>query len=401
MANLRRQIRKPRFVIGNNGVFGKLQPFHREFVFAGETQKSIKAQLNFMSQPIGLAQSGATIDVWFYYVPLPVIWSDFPSWVMGDSTLSVPVANAVDGRSLWGTSVGDDAGTSGAYDHFAHEAYVSIVNNFFRDDENQISSASSPIGLPIVDKSMETSGDADLDAEDETIDVSSGSLSLKELERKRANLRYERRVEMMDGKYINWLKSQGVSANEALVDIPEFLGHYRRYVKPQRTVDQSTGFTVQHYAHDCTINLTKRRYYQEAGMIIGVYSVRPKIHLVGGYDTTSSIFRSSQQFPQVGQLAEHKMIMHADGESHGGYENETDNTPSTYMSIDAALFMGRHEAYNPVSGYIKTHDPSSDIDAMYPQSAWDAINIATEHDYSVDGVMSTTLVTPLQKLLPA
>ena len=206
----------------------------------------------------------------------------------------------------------------------------------------------------------------------------------------------------MDGKYINWLKNQGVNASEQLTDVPEFLGHYRRYIKPSRTVDQSNGFTVQHYGHECKIKLTKRRYFQEAGIVIGVYAVRPKVHLVGGLDTTSYMFETPQQFPQVGQLAEHKRVMNAGGLNRGGYENESDGTPSTYMSIDASLFKGRHQAFNVDSDYIKSHNPTNDADAMYPGTAWDNMLVTSQSvHYAVDGVVSHSLVTPLRKLLPA
>ena len=403
MANLRRQMRKPRFVIANKGKFGRLIPFHAEYVFAGETMKKLKASMNFMSKPIALAQSGATIDIWYYYVPLPIIWSDFPQWVMGDSTLNVPDTNYAGGRSLWGLSVGTDASLiAEGHDHFLHEAYVKVLNHYFRDDENQVATVSEPQAIPIVDQSAETTGDVDLENEDETIDVSGGSLSLKELERKRANLRYERRVEMQDGKYVNWLKNQGVNANEQLSEIPEFLGHYRRFVRPSRTVSQTTGFTVQHYGHDCSMELTKRRYFQESGMIIGVAAVRPKIHLTGGYNSASSMWYSPERFPHVGQLSEHKKVMSGTGAGYGGYENESDGYPNTYMTIDASLFKGRHEAFNTDSSYVKTHDPSSDADAMYPTAAWDGVLETSSNDhFHMDGVMSTSLVTPLQKLLPA
>lgn len=402
MANLRRQMRKPRFVIANKGKFGRVVPFHAEYVFAGETMKKLKASMNFMSKPIALAQSGATIDIWYYYVPLPILWNDFPQWVMGDSSYNVPNANSASGRTLWGLdSTEDDMGLSW-HDHFLHEAYVKIMNQYFRDDENQLTTVTAPQALPIVDQSAETSGDVDLDAEDESIDVSSGTLSLKELERKRANLRYERRVEMQDGKYVNWLKNQGVNANEQLSEIPEFLGHYRRFVRPSRTVSQSTGFTVQHYGHDCSMELTKRRYFQESGMIIGVAAIRPKVHLVGGRNTSSWLWRGPERFPHVGQLAEHKQIVDSAGVSEGGQENEGDGSPSTYMTIDASLFKGRHEAYKFDSSYVKTHNPTSDADAMYPTAAWDAcLETASDDHFHMDGVMSTSLVTPLQKLLPA
>jgi hypothetical protein len=373
-------------------------------VFAGETQKEIKAQLNFMSEPINVAQTGSTVDIWFYYVPFSLIWDNFRDWVMGDGSHTLSYTDFAAGRSLWGkTGTEDDQGVIAQQDHMLANAYYHVVNHYFKDDESQLTAVTnSPVALPIVDQSAETTGDADLENEDETIDVSSGTLSLKELERKRANLRYERRVEMMDGKYINWLKNQGVNASEQLVDVPEFLGHYRRYIKPSRTVDQSNGFTVQHYGHECKIKMTKRRYFQEAGVVIGVYSVRPKVHLVGGTDTSASMFAHPQQFPHVGQLAEHKRIMTSAGDSRGGYENEGDGSPDTYMSIDASLFKGRHQAFNVDSDYIKSFNPSSDSDAMYPTTAWDNMLVTSQDvHYAVDGVVSHSLVTPLRKLLPA
>lgn len=404
MANLQRQMRKPRFVIGNTGKFGRLQPFNYSTVFAGETQKEIKAQLNFMSEPINHAQSGATIDVWFYYVPFSLIWDNWQNWIMGDGSEVLAESDHSNSRTLWSTQNYNDQGLNFVWDHMLGNAYLKVVNHYFRDDETQLTSVpAAPVSIPIVDQSAETTGDADLDEEDETIDVSSGTLSLKEVERKRANLRYERRVEMMDGKYINWLKNQGVNANETMAEIPEFLGHYRRYVKPSRTVDQSNGFTVQHYGHECKIKLTKRRYFQEAGIVIGVYSVRPKVHLIGGYDTQSHMFSNPQNFPQVGQLAEHKQITHpTSGSSWGAYENESDNAPTTYMSIDASLFKGRHQAFNVDTDYIKAYDPDKDSQAMYPQDAWDGMLVTSQDvHYAVDGVVSHSLVTPLRKLLPA
>lgn len=400
MANLQRQMRKPRFVIGNTGKFGRLQPFNFSYVFAGETQKEIKAQLNFMSEPIVAAQSGATIDVWFYYVPYSLIWSDWSKWIMGDEVSRLSYSDAAAGKTLWGkTTSSNDAGYWGEQDHMLANAYKSIVNHYFLDDENQVSSApTAPIAIPIVDQSMETTGDVDLGNEDETIDVSSGSLSIKDLERKRANLRYERRVEMMDGKYINWLKNQGVNANETLAEVPEFLGHYRRYIKPSRTVDQSNGFTVQHYGHECKIKLTKRRYFQEAGVMIGVYSVRPKVHLTGGYDLSAHMFRYPQNFPQVGQLAEHKAVV-ATTDYTGA---ELQGNPTTFFSNDAAIFKGRHQAFNVDTDYIKAYSPTTDEEAMYPTAAWDAMLVTSQDvHYAVDGVVSHSLVTPLRKLLPA
>ena len=394
MANLQRQIRKPRFIIGNGGKFGRLIPFSYHQVFAGESQHNIKSQLQFMSKPIAQRMSGATVDLWYYYVPWRLVWSDFPTWVMGDSALTPPATSQAAGKALFG-----DSGLS-YQPHMLGEAYSLIVNQYFREEHDQYLLSSDPAVLPIVDRTAETQGDEDYEEEDETIDVSSGSLSVRELERHRARLAYERKVESLDGKYTSFLRAQGVNANEAVAQIPEFLGHYRKYIKPQRTVNDSTGLSVQTLSHECTHTLSKRRFFQEHGVVIGCASIRPKVHLNGGLNADSYIWSTPQQFPHVGQLAEHKKIANSAFESRGAVENENDNTPETYLNIDHYLWNGRTHVMNVDSAYINAYDPTDDEAALYPSAAWDAVpsdNTATVH-FNFEGVVSSKIATPLRRL---
>ena len=345
MANLSRQIRKPRFILGNGGKFGRLIPFSYHPVFAGESQHNIKTQVSFMSKPVAHRMSGATVDIWYYYLPWRLVWSDFPTWVMGDSTLTVPNTNEAAGRALFGEMKTEQA-------HLLGEAYELIVNQYFREEHDQYSLSSSTAVLPIVDRTAETQGDEDYEEEDETIDVSGGTLSIRKLEQHRARLAYERKVESLDGKYTSFLRAQGVNANETVAQIPEFLGHYRKYIKPQRTVNDSTGLSVQTFAHECTHTLSKRRFFQEHGVVIGCASIRPKVHLSGGLNADSNMWDTPQQFPHVGQLAEHKKIANASFISSAGFENEADGTPGTYLNIDHYLWNGRTHVMNVDSAYI-------------------------------------------------
>lgn len=393
MANLQRQIRKPRFIIGNGGKFGRLIPFSYHQVFSGESQHNIKTMLHFMSKPIAQRMSGATVDIWYYYVPWRLVWSDFPTWVMGDSALDVPTGEHGHGQALFGVMDGDQA-------HQLAKAYELIVNQYFREEHDQYTISDDPAVLPIVDRTAETQGDEDYEAEDETIDVSGGTLSIKTLEQHRARLAYERKVESLDGKYTSFLRAQGVNANEAVAQIPEFLGHYRKYIKPQRTVNDGTGLTVQSFAHECTHTLSKRRFFQEHGCVIGCASIRPKVHLNGGVNGDANMWRTPQQFPHVGQLAEHKKIANSVFANRGGQENETDNDPETYLNIDHYLWNGRTHVMNVDSAYINAYDPTDDETALYPSAAWDAVpsdNSAALH-FNFEGVMSTKIATPLRRL---
>jgi hypothetical protein len=393
MANLKRQIRKPRYVIGNGGKFGRLTPFTYHHVFAGESQHNIKTMMNFMSKPINQRMSGATLDIWYYYVPWRLVWEGFPEWVMGDSTLTPPSSHATAGDALFGAQANNKQA------HMLATAYEMIVNHYFREEHDQYTISSSTAALPIVDRTAETQGDEDYEEEDETIDVSGGTLSIREIERKRAKLAYERRVEALDGKYTSFLRAQGVNANETVAQVPEFVGHYRKYIKPSRTVNDSTGLSVQTYAHECSHTLTKRRFFQEHGVIIGCASIRPKVHLKGGFNAESVIFNNPMMFPHVGQLAENKKIMSGQYDSYGAYENETDNTPNTYLNIDHYLWNGRTHVLNDDSNYINAYDPTNDETALYPVAAWDnVLTTSSDTHYLIDGVVSSKLATPLRRL---
>ena len=107
-----------------------------------------------------------------------------------------------------------------------------------------------------------------------------------------------------------------------------------------------------------------------------------------------------QQFPHVGQLAEHKKIAGSDFANLGGYENEADGAPATYLNVDHYLWSGRTHVLNVDSSYINAYDPTDDNSAVYPSTAWDAVptdNSATEH-FRFEGVMSTKIATPLRRL---
>ena len=303
------------------------------------------------------------------------------------------IYNQTEGKALFGVMPGKQA-------HLLGTAYTMIVNEYFREEHDQYTISSDPAVLPIVDRTAETQGDEDYEEEDETIDVSGGTLSIRGLERSRAKLAYERKVESLDGKYTSFLRAQGVNANETVAQTPEFLGHYRKYIKPQRTVNDSTGLSVQTFAHECTHTLSKRRFFQEHGCVIGCASIRPKVHLNGGQNVDGFMWDSPRQFPHVGQLAENKKIGSNTFDSYGGYENETDGTPATYLNIDHYLWHGRTHVLNVDSAYINAYDPTNDETALYPSAAWDAVpsdNTAAVH-YNFEGVMSSKVATPLRRL---
>lgn len=381
-----RNYRKPRSPIGTSGKFGRLIPFYRGLACPGETLQDLKCVTNLSTLPTEFSMAGATFDVWFYKVPIRLLWDEFPEWIMGGAGTYPRTAGSADARFLQNTD----------RVHFYTDAYQMIVNHFFRTDEEQeynYTVGGNLAAMPVVDITAEHKGSQDYENEDVTIDVSGGTLSMAELAKKRAEFKYERSVEAMDGKYGSYLRNQGVRVDEQLEGVPEFLGHGRRFIKPRKTVDQSDGFTKQNYSLEFDLRLSKKRYIQEHSLVIGVASLRPKVHLINK-QSWEIFLDSPEKWPHKQQLPEHKLL-------------ETDFTGATYagvgnelVTMDDILWSGEHQVVS-VARDIKTHDPISAHDAKFPVSAWDsfvanATPLGGDH-FVIEGFCATGFATPLRR----
>lgn len=390
---MQRNFRKPRFPFVNKGKFGRFIPVHRSPVFPGETLKSLSCDLKVASLPIKYGMLGATVDVWFYYVPNRLVWGSFPDWRMGDDTVTFPTANNGDER-FWRPKNDDP--------HLPAKGYELIVNTYFRTDEDteyDYDPSGELAAAPIVDMTGEGRASLEMDDLDETIDVSGGTLSLSELAKARAKLRYDERMEAMDGKYFNYLRNNGVRISDQMADIPEFLGHYRKYLEPSKSVDQSTGFTVQSYVHQAKISLDKRRYFQEDGYIIGIMTLRPKAIIRDSVVPERAWTSGPEYWPSKDQLLEHKKGNWPSTNTFGGT-----NSDDMVQSVDDFLFHGQHLGRNIASGkYFATFNPATLSDLRFPIALWDDVPIdgTTGNDlvgdhFVVDGVCKTALATPLR-----
>ena len=113
----------------------------------------------------------------------------------------------------------------------------------------------------------------------------------------------------------------------------------------------------------------------------------------------SNIFAEPRMMPHVGQLNENKKIQNGNFTSTGGYENELDGSPATYLNVDHYLWHGRANTSINVAGYINAYDPTDDESALYPTSAWDACPVTTASTHFVaDGMVSTKIATPLRRM---
>jgi hypothetical protein len=278
-------------------------------------------------------------------------------------------------------------------------AYELIVNSYFRapDDAEYVYDALSDLAyLPIVDQTFEARGSTSLVSIDEQIDVSGGTLSIEDLREAQAKLRYRETRAKFSDRYYDFLKRQGVRVTEQMADMPEMAGHYRKFLWPQKTVDQSTGFTVQSYVHDCHAEFNKPRYLQEHSILLSVACLRPKLVSYGGLAIERE-FTSPERVPQVGQLRDHKTIQSL-------YVGNTDGTP-VERTIDDYLWHGQSlscilDADDPIAGY----NPSTLDELRYPKTVWQALvsdkTKLNGNDLAMDGVVTTKIATPLQRPKP-
>lgn len=389
MAN--RRMRMPRHPFANTGMFGRLTPIHRQIVNPGETLKHIRCKARLQSLPVKYSLTGCTVDVWFFHVPMRVCDPDFPEFIMdqGGSLTSNPVPRTTHFQ------------VSSTEPNLYGKAYENIVNHYFRTDDDtpfEWSGGGGLASLPIIDQTADVMGDTDLDDEDETIDVSGGTLSLKALAQARAKLAYERGVERMDGRYTSFLQRFGVRINESALQLPELIGSSRKYVFPSKSVDQSSGYTVQSYFHDINVKFQKPRYFMEHGFVLGFIALRPKVLIRGG-NMVEDFLDNPESWPFPGQLEEHRRLKDdtLEASSIGGTTGDTE-----WNTIDHVLLHGQHLVNNssPPGEMSLKLDPTTVDNAKYPFGAWDTMIADTSplsgFHFQIDGVCGSRIATPLR-----
>lgn len=382
-----RSIRNPRHPVTTEGKFGRLTPFDFRVVAPGETLKELTSVLNVLSLPVVKAMPGCTYDVWYYYVPFRTIWDGFEDFIMTGSNPPSHIISTPDVR------LGERTYTTG----WRGAAYEKIVNDYFRTDEDDVFvySSSNPLAaLKSVDVTSEMLGSVDHEAEDVTVDIVNDQLSISDIEDALAEKRYEQRMERMDGKYLSYLQSNGVRGAEEITSMPEYLGHGRRYVTPRKTVDPSDGFTKQNYSLEYRLNLKKPRFFKEHGYIVGVMSMRPKVHLVHELEPEYSL-DDPKRWPHKGQPREYRVIEYSQtGGTFAGYSTEN-------VWLDDVLWRG-HTFVGPYNGHnVLTYNPSSLAEAKFPTTAWDAMvtdaTLSGNH-FTVEGFTRTSIATNLSRL---
>ena len=407
-----RNIRNPRFPTTNTGKFNQLIPCHKSMVLPGETLKRLTSKFRFQSIPITKALSGAYLDVWYFYVPFRLATTNWEQFIMHEADLTVegtPYNNQAShffnqgGTDLTGTGTAN----SGASLNWLlmQKCYEKVVQDYFRSD---IDGAYSFDGTPAMIHRPDLAATGTMsDIIDSEVDVALSTddqSSAKDIQLALEELKYKTKLDSFSGKYADFLRMYGVNASEGVLQMPEYLGKYRKFLWPSKSINQTSGNTVQSLMHDCSISLNKPRYFSEHGNVIGVCSIRPKIYNIEDSGFEQVLTKSEHFFPPI-SLPESETIEI----SATAYQSLGEITT---LDLKNLMYKGHPNVGNglaPESGatsLVGSYNSGSLQEARIPPASAFNDYVAsgssqtvledTDH-YQFDGMNSISLATPLRK----
>ena len=405
-----RNRRNPRFPTTNTGKFNELIPCHKAMVLPGETLKRLSLKTRMQSIPVIQSLTGAYYDTWFFYVPFRLAVTNWEEFILGNAGISLE-STAYNLQSAHFFSAGGTDSSGTGTDNSTlnmvlyQQCYEKIVNDYFRSD---VDGSFTFAGVPaMIHRPDLTSIGTLSDIIDSEVDVALSTddqSSAKDIQLALEKLKYKTKMDSFSGKYADFLRLYGVNASEGVLQMPEYLGKYRKYLWPSKSINQTSGNTVQSFMHDCSIMLNKPRYFSEHGFIMGVKSVRPKLYNIEDYSVEHFISQPEHFFPPI-NMPEHQTV-----EVSGSVWQNVGET--TTLDMRNLLYKGHPNTGNglkPESGAVSlvaSYNSTTLQDARIPPASAFTGFVAsgssqtvledTDH-YQFDGVASMSLATPVKK----
>lgn len=271
--------------IWQNGSFGELTTIYRAAVAPNSTL-SLEASTILNSETIsGLLTVPMRVEIAYYYVPFRLLWDEFADLVVaheGDTEPTWPTTN-VDFPEVmdWDAS----KTVTGTHSAMARRAYKAVYNAYY--GESQIDEHYNNITSDVTVQALFVRSGGQLypritlDAElsDEEIDVSGGSLSMRDFQRSWNDYRAKRGLQLSGDDYVDAMRALGVSLDWRLQMVPERLGTVGRVFNPIDERDPGgtdAGKTRGRYYGTLKSGFASKRF-AEHGLVIGVMYMRPYV----------------------------------------------------------------------------------------------------------------------------
>lgn len=271
-----RRIRRPQHTAYLHFLPHYLVPFLAHPVLPGETLKNVVFQGRVLSTPLVNQITGWWLETYWFYVKHRHMTNaaSYTGMMLDLSTTAaahtgaVPVFQADNGDAF-----------------FVRDAYVAVVNEYFRGDGESIATPTAPaltrLRMPgwwdslVPENSLDTllGGVAD-----DTIGGSTALDQVGEVARAIETYNTLRMMGVTNLEYDDWLRSFGVSIAAPQDDRPELIRYTREWTYPANSV--SVDATAQRVSSVVSWSLTERidkdRYFKEPGIILACVLARSK-----------------------------------------------------------------------------------------------------------------------------
>jgi hypothetical protein len=220
-------------------------------------------------------------DVYAFYIPFRLLWEQWPDFIAGDDTVSiptytdpVPIPAQIMGSRYDGIEVNE----------FTLRAYNLIWNKFFRLDSvtesalDDTTVKTAPLRpTTIIERAREN-----LDITDATIDTSGSTITTADVRQAFAQDRFDKTRQFYGSKYTDYLAALGVEASWSILDEPELIGMSQKPLR-HKSVDATAegantdlGDASGRYVGSVT-NRLKRTFVPEHGLIMFIAATRMEI----------------------------------------------------------------------------------------------------------------------------
>lgn len=356
-----------------------IQPMCIAPVLPGETLKNILFQARAVVDPIKNPLIGWWAEYYWFYVKL----RDLPE---ADATALVNLM-ITPGSTLAArhTAAKVDTYHVGDSIDFTQLALESIVNRYFRDEDENWDTAGSTLGsMPLA--KMEHPGWMD-----SLIDTTAlpdggtiaGGSTAEDTTELLNTYEYLRGMKFIDMTFEDYCRSYGVNIpTKEELNKPELLRHVREWSYPVNHVEPTTGVPSSAVSWAVRERVDKDRFFKEPGFVVGLTCFRPKVYfsgqtsaLVNWMDTAFSWLPAIMSESPETSLKEFAGVTATDGPlgstpTNGYWVDMRDLLlygdqfiNFSLASTDAGLVA------NPTAGLNKRYISSADIDALFTNAA--------------------------------
>lgn len=254
-------------------------------VLPGETLKAANLQVRAVTDPLKNRLTGWWLEHYLFYVPHQALTdvTTLEAMMLDPSATQSALKTTTDRRPFY-----FEGGATGHID-WTSKCYTAVVNEFFREDGTDISTAAGLTDTYIalaqingdtwLDSAMLQSTLDGLGAQDTEIPEDAANVSYDTFTRLQKLYELQREMGLANMTYDDWLRTYGVKLDKPEdPSRPELIRYSRDWTYPTNTVEPTTGVPSSACSWSVAERADKDRFFKWPGFIFGVTVARPKVY---------------------------------------------------------------------------------------------------------------------------